>query len=623
MNLKDLRGKIDTKTEGVAQYIDNLFEETSRTYIKQHRDWYINERFLKGEHWIVYNKTLNKVQTLPVSDGEVRRTINKIKAQVRGVKNFVKRNQPRWEVQPLGLTDSDLKEAKQKNKIIQFIYDREKFPLLITDQVINSMKCSIGIMEGGVMKIEGKDILKFWIDDTFDVVFDPMAKDLQSCRFIIKTFKKPISSIKEKYGVKDISADNKDAAVDYKQVLEQEKYNKSNGSGDDMQTAIVKETWLKWEENNKTKVRVITTTSNKTLRVFDTSYRRYPFFLYCLEKTPGALYGEPWIKHLISINKSLDKTVSQIESYIQRMLAGKFLIKQGVEVSSITDKGAEKIYYKGTTPPTQMQLQPLPSTLFAFTQDLERWLEELGGMREASLGRTPGSLQSGRAIEALQNADASTVSEPVENLADMLSDIAEFTLEIIEDFQIASEEIIQEGEKIKYIGASATNKPEDAVGIKAGRVKVVIVPEITYSETAKMERLFQLAEGKLIDPQTLLEKLNISNVGDIIERMNVAKEEAYKQEMMKQKESHRSTGNAPQDSAELADQENIQMLAGQEVPMTPWALWTPEHLDLHMAFIQENQKDINANPTIGQLFQSHIQNEEQYGKGQSNQPLNQ
>jgi hypothetical protein len=90
--------------------------------------------------------------------------------------------------------------------------------------------------------------------------------------------------------------------------------------------------------------------------------------------------------------------------------------------------------------------------------------------------------------------------------------------------------------------------------------------------------------------------------------------------MMKQKESHRSTGNAPEDSAELADQENVQMLAGQQVPMTPQALWTPEHLDLHMAFIQENQKDMNANPTIQQLFQNHIQNEEGYG--QSNEPLN-
>lgn len=611
MQLKDLRGKIDVKTDGIAQYIDTLFNETSRTYIKQHRDWYINERFLKGEHWIVYNKTLNKVQTLPVSDGEVRRTINKIKSQVRGVKNFVKRNQPRWEVQPLGLTEDDLKEAKQKNKIIQYIYDREKFPLLITDQFINSMKYSIGIIEGGVMKIEGKDILKFWVDDTFDVVFDPIAKDVPACRFIIKTFKKPISYIKETYNVENISADNKDAAIDYKEILEQEKYNKSASSGDDMQTAIVKEMWMKWEEGDKVKVRVITATSNKTLRVFDTSYRRYPFFLYTLEKTPGALYGEPWIKHLISINKSLDKTVSQIESYIQRMLAGKFLVKQGVEVSSITDKGAEKIYYKGSTPPQQMQLQPLPSTLFAFTQDLERWLEELGGMREASLGRTPGSLQSGRAIEALQNADASTVSEPVENLAYMLSDIAEFTLEIIEDFQIASEEIIQDGEKIKYIGASATNKPEDAIGIKSGRVKVVIVPEITYSEVAKMERLFQLAEGELIDPQTILEKLNISNVGDIIERMKKNKEEAYKQEMMKQKESHRSTGESPEDTADLAHQENMQMAAGQQVPMTPQALWTPEHTELHMAFINENQDVYNQNK---ELFDTHIGAEEQFNQ---------
>jgi hypothetical protein len=292
------------------------------------------------------------------------------------------------------------------------------------------------------------------------------------------------------------------------------------------------------------------------------------------------------------------------------MLAGKYLVKQGVEVSSITDKGAEKIYYKGSVPPIQQQLQPLPTAPFTYINTLERFIEELGGIREASLGRVPASIQSGKGIEALQAADASTVAEPIENLELELEEIGEFILEIISDYQVASEEIVEDNQKIKYIGDVA-NVPPNVIVIKPSQVKVVIVPEIAYTEDARMERLMQLVSAGVIDPQTVLEKLSISNIGDIIQRMQKIKDEDFKQEMVKQKESHRSEGQGPEDTADLADQENLQMSIGTPPPITPQALWTPEHTQLHMAFIQENQDAYNQNK---QIFDEHIQNEQQYAQ---------
>jgi len=372
---------------------------------------------------------------------------------------------------------------------------------------------------------------------------------------------------------------------------------------------MVKELWIKWNgDNGRPIVRVLTVAGGQLIRVYEPNYRRYPMFGYNPEKDANAIYSNAWIKDLISMNKSLDKSASQVEGYIQRMLAGKYLIKQGVEVTSITDKGAEKIYYKGSTPPLQQALPPLPSTPFTYTQGLERWIEELGGIREASLGRAPSSVQSGKGIEALQAADAQTVAEPIENLEMFLADIGEFILEVIEDNQLVSEEIVEGNEKIKFIGQSE-NAPEDAIKIKSSQVRVAIVPEISYNEENKREWLIRLTEAGIVDPQTLLEKLSISNVSDIIERVQKNKQEEFKQEMVKQKESHRSDGNAPDDSASLADQENMSMAAGQEPPLTPQALWVPEHLELHMMFIQQNDDAYQQNKEI---FDTHIQSEQQY-----------
>lgn len=620
IDLKALQSEIKVGDKDAAVFIDTLFDDTLKYYLKYHRDWYLNERFARGDHWVVYNKTINKVQSIPSTNGEVRRTVNKIKAQIRGAKNFVKKNQPRWEVQPDNTSDEALEEAKAKNKILQYIYRIKQIPLYLTDVIVSSWKFSVGFLELGMVNKLGKDEIDMWIDDTFDILIDPFAKDIQSARFFIKAFKKPINDIKNNkdYTTKgDITPDNKQASTQYGELLEMEKRGVDTiGSSKDMESAIVKELWIKYYVNNKVKIKVFTVCSKQLIKVTEKPYRRYPLFVYNPEKDGNCIYSDAWIKPLISLNKSLDKTVSQVEGYIQRMLAGKWLIKQGVEVSTITDKGAEKIFYKGNVAPAQMNLAPLPAAPQIYIDFLERKIEELGGIREASLGQVPGSITSGKAIESLQQADAGTVAEPVENLEMLLEQIGEFILELIEDHVIASQEITEDGETIKFIGASVPKekRPEDAIPIKASKVKVVIVPEVAYDEEKKKEWLMRLAEAQLIDPQTLLEKLSISNVGDVIERMKVMKEEQYKQELMKQQASHASAGGGGgvEDTADLADQENMKLASGQPVPLTPQALWTPEHTQLHIAFIQQNK---DAYTQKQQAFDDHIKAEEGYQQG--------
>lgn len=614
LSTKDI--KLGKESKESAKFIDDIYETLKKHYIKQQRDWYINERFVRWEHWIVFNKTLNQVQQLPVADWEVRRTVNKIRTQVRGIKNFIKRNQPRWQVAPNDASDESLNEAISYNKILQNIYETRNFTTHITDVIVNSLKFSVGIMEGGLIKKEWKTILDFWTNDTFDVFFDPEATRIQNSRFVLKAVKKSITSIKNNKSYKidwSLTPDNREWASDYKDRLEKEKFNKQTESKslEDFESIILKELWLKTvDETWQTKIKVITTAGGQIIRVSDTPYRRLPFFIYNPEREPNSIYSDPWIKDLISLNKSLDKMASQVESYTQRMLGWKWLVKRWVEVSTITDKGAEIISYKGNVPPTQQSLQPLPSWPFSYISSLERWIEEFGGIREASLWRAPGSLQSGKGIEALQSSDAATVAEPVENLEIFLAEIWEFVLEVIADTQVTSENIVSWKENIKFIWNKTENKPSETIIVEPRRVRVSIVPELAYSEDAKKEIIFRLAEAQMIDQQTLLEYLNVSNIWDIIERVKMRKDEQFKQELTKQKAAHATNWEWPGDSADLADQENMQMMSGQEVPPTPQALWTPEHTQLHIAFMDENNTQMA--PDVKTLFENHITLEEGY-----------
>ena len=108
---------------------------------------------------------------------------------------------------------------------------------------------------------------------------------------------------------------------------------------------------------------------------------------------------------------------------------------------------------------------------------------------------------------------------------------------------------------------------------------------------------------------SLLEVFKFSNIADIVERLEKKREEDYKEEMMKQRESHRTTGSGTEDSASLADQENMGISSGDQVPLTPKVLWIPEHTELHMSFITENSDAYMQNK---QAFDEHINNESQY-----------
>lgn len=619
MTLKDLQSdKIKTQDKEVSAFIDQLYSQTLSRYLKLHRDWYLNERFVRGDHWVIYNKTLGRIQALPRSDGEIRRVVNKIRTQLRGVKNFIKRNQPRWETQPDDITDEALQNAQKTNKILQYYYRILKIKSLLTDVIVSGLKYSVGFAEAAVVKSGTETKIEVWHDDTFALFLDLDAPHLQKGRYCIKAIKKPVAQVQANKSYKIIGSVTPDSKQNggstYKEMLEREKYGIDANKGmPDLETTLVKELWIKWEDQDgKSHVKIFTNVNSQLVRVEETKYRRYPFFSYNPEHEPGAIYSDAWIKDLIPMNKALDKGVSQIEGYVERMLKGKYLIKQGVEVSTMTDKGAEKIYYKGSVAPTQLQLQPLPSTPFSHTNNLERWIEEGGGMREASLGRAPAGIQSGKGVEALQAADAGVVAEPVENLQTFLEELSEFILEVLTDYQITSMQIIEGNQAVKFIGGGvpANQVPTGTMKLKPLDVRVVIVPEIAYSEDGKFERLMQLASTQMIDPQTVLEKLSISNIGEIIQRMQKNKAEGFKQDMAKQAASHQAAGDqTPNDSASLADQENMKMASGQEVQPTPQALWVPEHLQLHMAFIQENA---DAYKQHKDLFDAHIKAEEQY-----------
>lgn len=634
----------DEQTDEIAMVkkVEDLYRAAYESVKNYHRDWYVNDRFIRGDHYIIFNKTLNTIQTLPVSEGEIRRTINKTRVQVRAVKNFITRSDPTWEVIPMGTDNTAMDEARKGGIVLRYYQNRLNLQQITRSVVTYGVKYSFGIYAIDTEDVDGDGVEDVIIraDDPFDYVLDPSATqlDLSDCRYYIKAIKRPLTAIKNsklynkednpyKKNLDSLKPDDKYASAEYKDIQLKKQYHQVTGEtgDDDLKTILIYELWLKHTDNDgKTKIKVITKAGNgeagRIIRSEDTDLKHFPIILYAPEVDPGKIYSEPWVKDIISLNKSLDRTISHIESYNKRMLIGRYLMKKGSKVSRITDKHGEFISYEGNVAPSQQRLEPLPSTPFNLVDLMERFIEDIGGVHESSLGRLPGSAQSGRSIEALQAADAANLAEATKNLEKVYSQIGERIFEILSVKQIVSKTIrLVEGDKtqeVTFIGKNVENPPSNAMKIDNFKVKVQIVPGLAYTEEGKRELLFKLAELKVVDPQFVLEQLKTSSIGEIIERMQKQQDKEFvKEGLLREVSVSSKQGMAPgqgvaQNAIELADQENQEMTLGRQIPETPDEFLTPEHHDLHLAFIND-PKNADKVARSGGLIEAHIQGEKQ------------
>jgi len=125
--------------------VDELFNATSKLRQKDELEWYVNQRFVDGDHWIKFDKQAGKI-TNETETKKIRRSINLIRAEVRGLKNMVQKIPLTVEVvaSPKSNSPEDKAaaedEAKQKNTAWRAIeYDlklRHKIPGMVEDGFI-------------------------------------------------------------------------------------------------------------------------------------------------------------------------------------------------------------------------------------------------------------------------------------------------------------------------------------------------------------------------------------------------------------------------------------------------------------------------------------------------------
>lgn len=319
----------------------------------------------------------------------------------------------------------------------------------------------------------------------------------------------------------------KDTSVDHQMPLTM-----PDGSPvfDDMGLPVVNEVQREVDQGEaleiiKYKMKVVTWVPGIILkeRVDPLKDGEYPFVHYTHEIVPGEYWGDSGVKHVVDLNRNLNRRVAQALENANKNNNPRIVIDEGAGIKKggiPTAPGGVLRVRRGT------KVDVIPGMNIArdswdLTAYFDGKIQDLTATHDASRGRIPQGVTSGRQVELMQSADATILSPKVQELEGFMSKLGQKSLRRIADFYPVGKQ---------GVVLNSTGAPEEVdiepQNIDSTNVRVRIVSFLSMTKAARREELDKLLQMGAIDQQTYLEYYEFPDPTAIVERTKMAKEEA-------------------------------------------------------------------------------------------------
>ncbi len=574
--------------------------------------WFMYDLWINGNHYAKWDRNTQQISS-PREDGRPKVVINKVYATLRAVRNYALRNRPRAEVTPVNLTEETVAEVVKLNKYLDFLHDKLKLRDKMKDSVWHALGKSVGWWqilwaendEGGEIEVH--------VVDPYDLYIDPLARDPEEARFMFLAVRRNLEDLRNdsKYSaykevLEKMSGDKLVAASNMKARLMNHERGEVYSSDKENGSVIVKECWLKEFKDGKSLIKIVTIAGDQCIRNEETDLERFPFFRLRADAEPLSMYGQGWVKNIIPLNRLLNRLESSLAEYNELMNKGKYVVDKNAEVRVINNEHGQIIEKKASANLESLNIPTLSAAIYTQIENVNRYIEDIGALHDATMGRIPTGAKSGRALEALQAGDSNNMSEIVENIEVFLEEVYEYMLKLAaQKYQFARNitPVSQTGERefIKVIGEGAQVQPEGATVIPLkNMVDVKITSWLANTTEVRQEILKELYQLQVIDQQTLLEGYEIGAVADIIQRTRIQRQEQQAEELaMKGEEQKMGQPPAAGQQEAIAAIRSILNGTPPVVPPNP----SPEFVDYVDDFIDRGQEE-GDDPQELQLLQT-------------------
>lgn len=589
-------------------------------------EWMVRDLFRRGYQFSRYQPTTQTV--ILASRQSAKIPINITLAQMRSIRNQVTSFRPKFECLPRNTTDESSTQARYGGKMLDYLFDHLNLKKKIKETVIQGLMFSVGGPWQVIYDEEKKEV-NIWLVDPFDFYFDPLAEELEDAEYVVKAVRRPLYEViynqeYHKLARREITGGEARLAVsEYKQFMLQALKFVTQFNREESPSVILFEGYFRVRDSDTGKPhirKVIWTDQNSIPLVYeDLDTNEYDFVIYQADLNPKEIYGEGWMKHVMPLNRALNSLESSVFDYNHKIAKGRIVVDRDSGVRAIHNQHGEIISKNRGAEVRALDMPPLPVATGAQIDRLMRYLEDVGGAHDASLGRVPAGVKSGVGVAELKQADATSQDDLVDNLEDFLTLVGKKMLKKIAENYTAPQVVFDLGyreQDAKYfavVGSDYQSKKKEGVPghenqVKIGpdwfdiaklskdnNVRVTIGSWLGYTKEMMQEKTLKLLQLGAIDQKTFLRLWEFGNIDSIIEQTRI--EQLFKSHLGQQ------PGGVKQVDPNVEN--DMMVLEGKPIMPDPhddhWV-----HVAIHQQALGRGRDDL-----VGKHIQMHLVYENQ------------
>ena len=535
----------NAKEKALADYVSKQVEigEHSKSQIIE--DSWTGIAFLVGEQWTRFNRVS---QTLIADDDpmwRVRMVLNYILPTVETFVGKVTENRPGFICMPSTSDDDDIEAARQCDKLLEYMW-QEMDMLIKLRELAKWVACApAGFIKSwwdptlgeefvsqlpspdGAVDEMGAPILKTESKKTgapvieilspLEVTWDPGAKNMESCRWIMHTNYMHIDHIRARWPKKgkSINPTKSMVADEYSHSVIKEVRGSMGDESSDLDRVPVVEYFEKASPRYPQGLYALVA-GGIVLETGDLAYDELPFQMVRHNTVPGRFVGEGLVRPLIPAQKELNKSVSQRIENKNLHAQPKWRAEKGsVEKGAITDEPGEIIFYNRSAqrPPEPLPPTPLSPEHRMIEAEQRQHIEAISGISEYTRGMAPSGI-SGRAIGLLADLDQTKLGPTVREFESAIEKLCSRLLLLWRDNMPVSQ-------TISVIGRNTGLEVFEfhSRNVKDTRVRVLansMLPRHPSYRREQVMQMFQLGVlGDPADPKTKMLTRKMMEFGDI------------------------------------------------------------------------------------------------------------
>jgi len=273
-----------------------------------------------------------------------------------------------------------------------------------------------------------------------------------------------------------------------------------------------------------------------------------------------------------------------------------------------------------------LDMAPLANSVPEQISRMKGWGEDIAGVHDASLGRTPQGVRTGIGIAELKQSDSVAQDDLVDNLEDFLTDVAFKILkkvaQNVSNYQVVRDLGVREGDE-KYFAvigqpfAKGKKRAGDEMGrpgqVKIGpdwfdvaevgeenTIRVTVGSWLGYTKEALQQKVLQYYQAGIIDQATCLKLLEFGDIDSIIQQ---TRREAT---LKRATTAPQGQGGQQTDQYDLAMAENDMILAGRvQNAQDATALVSPDQDHLVHVAVHQDALGQGMDAIVGALIEAH------------------